>query len=667
MTDGTQGGPKGTDGIATAADQDNEPPSLEEPFTDPFASEDSILATLSHEMRTPLNTIIGFADMMEQQLLGPIGNAKYRDYDSDIVRAGRTMLDILNDLLDRARFARADGEENELRHLIELAPDLICICRDNVITMINPAGANMLGVPDANKLIGRPILDFVAADCHDMIGGDVGQLVAAKLRVPLTFTRPDEITVEAEVAALPYEDPTGDGAPAVMLMARDVTERNRALMAVAAREEHLRKVMDTVSEGIVTMDATGVIESANPAAETIFGFHPGCLVGANANTLTDGLDLDDPTTLGVFRELTGRRRDGSAFPLEIGVNLMQEGNHSVYIGAMRDITGRKQARERLEFMATRDPLTLLPNRNLFRERLAAAMRRADTEGGMIAVLMVDLDNFKNVNDVFGHLTGDRLLQTASQRLSECVRANDTVARLSGDEFNVLLDGVDGAAQVEGLAQAIIAAMAEPFRVDNSEIFISASAGVVIYPDHAASMPELVRNVDTAVHHAKRSGRAQVQFYTRHLSDEVQRRVAIAHGLRRAVAEDELTLHYQPKVDLASRRIIGCEALLRWTSAELGPVSPDEFIAIAEETAMIVPIGEWVLQTACRQAAAWRAEGLPPFHVGVNLSAHQFLHGNLADSILATLDKYGLPPDHLDLELTESMLVENPEQTIATLH
>jgi len=668
MTDGTQGGPKGTEGIITAAGAgNNEPPRSEEPFTDPFASDDSILATLSHEVRTPLNTIIGFADMMEQQLLGPIGNPRYRDYAADIVRSGRTVLDVLNDLLDRARFARTEGEDREFRHLIELAPDLICICRENLIEMINPAGANMLGIADRSKLVGRPVLDFVTDDCRDMMAGDVGRLTAAKLRVPLTFQRPDGITVEAEVAALPYQDPTDTGSPAVMLMARDVTERNRALMTMAAQEEHLRKIMDTVVEGIIAIDEAGVIESANPAADAIFERRQGNLIGVHVDDVIIGLDMSDEAGFGKPREITGRRGNGAEFPAEISISVMRDGQRRVYIGALHDITDRRRAQERLEFMATRDPLTRLPNRNLFQERLTMAIQRAEASDGMVAVLLVDLDNFKNVNDVFGHLVGDQLLCAASSRLVDSVGPEETVARLSGDEFNVLLENLDDSRSVQAVADDILRAMALPFQINGNEIYMSASLGVAVYPEDAGSMAELIRNVDTAAHHAKRAGRARVQFYTRQLSDEVLRRVAIANDLRRAVEGDELTLLYQPKVDLSEQRIVGCEALLRWTSPRLGPVSPDEFIPVAEETAMIVPIGEWVLRAACRQAAAWQRAGLPAIHVGVNLSAQQFLLGDLADGVMATLGECNLAPEFLDLELTESMLIENPEQTIATLH
>jgi diguanylate cyclase (GGDEF)-like protein/PAS domain S-box-containing protein len=642
----------------------------------------SLLKTLSHDLRTPLNTIIGFADMMEQEVLGPMNEPQYREYAGDIHEAGRAMLQIVNDLLDMGRFESFQKREKDFRHLIELAPDMICVCRNEEITMINPAGADMLGVWPAETLIGRKIADFVHQDYKEIFGNHVESLVAEKSRVPMLFQRPDGREVEVEIAALVYEDENpdaGDGRSAVMLMARDVSERNRALKTLVERENHIRKIMDTVVDGIITFDRRGIIETANPATEKIFGYHPGELINRNLRILMDmplkvdqsgyiEFGGDDPgRLLGSDYHVEGRRQDGSKFPVEVAIGMLKEGERHIYIAALRDITERKEQEERLLYLATRDPLTRMPNRRLFTERLEEAIRKADESGGKFAILFIDLDHFKNINDALGHVTGDMVLQSVGERLQNCLADGDIVAHLSGDEFPILLNGIHDRAGAEAKAQEILREIAKPFIIDGKEIYTTESVGIVIYPDSASTIGDLMRNVDTAAYRAKDKGRDTYQFYSQDLSAQVQRRMEIETGLRRALEADQLKVFYQAKVDLGTRTIIGAEGLLRWQSPELGSVSPDEFIPVAEETGLIVPIGDWVLRTACKEAAAWRKLIANPVHVGVNLSSVQFQQGDLFNKVENALAESGLPAALLDLELTESILVANPEETIQTLN
>ena len=639
----------------------------------------TLMETLSHDLRTPLNTIIGFADMIEQETLGPVNEPKYRGYVTDILSAGRSMLDIIDDLLDRKRFEGFKESEKDFRQLIELAPDLICVCQGGEIKMINPAGADMLGAWPVETLIGRNFIDFVHADYHEILSGGIEHLVAEKTRVPMQLVQPDGGSVDVEVAAIPYDEGT-TGGQAVMLMARDVSQRNRALKKAAARENHIRKIMDTVVDGIITFDRRGIIETINPAAESIFGYDPGELIGRNVRILMDEplaadhagyvedeADSERTRILGTDYQVEGRRRDGSKFPVEIAVGMLKEGLRRIYIGALRDITERKEHEERLHYLATRDPLTRMPNRRLFAERLEEAITQADESGGKFAVLFLDLDHFKNINDAMGHVTGDMVLQAVGRRLEDCVRDGDTVAHLSGDEFPIILLGIESRADAEAMAAVILKRLSDPFFVDGREIYTTGSIGIVLYPESAGDIGELMRNVDTAAHQAKKQGRDTYQFYSERLSAGVQRRLEIETGLRRALENDQLTLAYQAKVDLGTRKISGAEALLRWESPEIGTVSPDEFIPIAEETGLIVAIGHWVLQAACRDAAHWTKLIADPVQVGVNLSALQFRHGDLIASIENALGASGLPADLLDLELTESMLVENPEETIESLN
>ncbi|MEQ9554221.1 MAG: EAL domain-containing protein [Rhodospirillales bacterium] len=641
---------------------------------------ETLLETLSHDLRTPLNTIIGFADMMDQEILGPLSNPHYREYVEVISTEGRRMLDFINDLLNRKRFENMKRTEQGFRHVIELAPDLIAVCRDGAIDLINPAGADMLGVWPAVELKGRIFTDFVQADSLEHFKGGIENLTKERLRTPMVLLRADGTTLDVELAALPYEEHEDDGdGTAYIIMARDVTERNRALKAQATREEHLRKIMDTVADGIITIDETGIIETLNPTAEEIFGYKPGELVGSNVKVLMaeeDAANHDHYLArytntgvrhiIGAAREVIGRRKNGSLIPIELAVSEMRFSGRRLFIGALRDITERKENEERLRDLATRDPLTRLPNRNLFTERLEESIEQADTCGVGFAVLFLDLDNFKTINDALGHLIGDRIIQLAGQRVCGCVRGQDTVAHLSGDEFMVILEGMDDEARAAKIARDVLKSLSQPFKVDGREVFTSCSIGVVMYPKNAGSLVELMRNVDTAAHFAKKQGRANFQFYTEQLSEDARRRIEVESGLRRALENNEFELVFQPKVELETRRIMGAEALLRWDNPNLGKVSPVEFIPVAEETGLIVSIGSWVLRKACETAAAWIKDGLSDCHIAVNLSAMQFLHGDLAGEIADILDTCGLDPHLLDVELTESMLVSNAEETIRIL-
>ncbi len=639
----------------------------------------ALLETLSHDLRTPLNSIIGFADMMDQQILGAMDNPHYRTYAEDICSSGRSMLEIMNSVLERRRFQNQTSSGKDFRHIIELAPDLISVCRDGCIQMINPAGANLLDIWPIDSLVGRDFSEFVHPDYRQLMENNFEALISDQKRIPIKLRRQDGRSVDVELAALVYEDEgTEHQTTSVMLMAKDVSERVRTTRQIAAREEHLRKIMDTVVDGIITMDQTGTIETVNPATEQIFGYSSGELVGENISLLmtdtmadqqgikiTQYLSSERPDLMGQRREFEARRKDGSNFAIEIAISTLKAGRRQLYIGALRDITERKQNEAILRRMATTDPLTKMPNRALFNERLAAAVDRADRGQVDIAVLFVDLDNFKNINDALGHVTGDQIIIAAGKRLTACARPHDTVAHVGGDEFSVILDAIKGT-DIEDVAKCMLTALSQPFHVDNKEIYTSGSIGVVPYPGSAEDINELLKDVDTAVHHAKRQGRANYQFYTSELRSDVERRMDVEAGLRHALENDELELFYQAKVDLETHLVTGAEALLRWDSPALGFVSPAEFIPIAEQAGLIVTIGNWVLSKACFEAANWMAMDHPPIQVGVNLSALQFLSGDLTDNVHKCLSDSGLTPDLLDLELTESMLVENPEQTIKTL-
>jgi diguanylate cyclase (GGDEF)-like protein len=316
----------------------------------------------------------------------------------------------------------------------------------------------------------------------------------------------------------------------------------------------------------------------------------------------------------------------------------------------------ERSREQEHFIATHDLLTRLPNRQLFHERLRQALAEARRHGTQVAVFFLDLDRFKLTNDTFGHATGDRLLQAVADRLSACVRQTDVVARLGGDEFTLILTDITRGDQVTRIAAKILETMGRAFTLNGLEFFITTSIGISLYPDDGADVDALLRNADTAMYRAKARGKNNFQFYVPEMNERAAERLELERGLRTALDRDELILHYQPQVELSTGRIIGMEALLRWNHPTLGLIAPGRFIPLAEETGLIVPIGDWVLRTACAQNRAWMDLGLPPISVAVNISARQFQHHDPVRTVQSALRDSGLDASQLELELTESLLM-----------
>jgi len=643
--------------------------------------EHGILRTLSHEVRTPLNNIIGFADMMSAEILGPMAQPQYREYAEDIRKSGQSILDLLNELLESKRFEAMADDDGEHASLIDLAPDLITICRDDgIILQLNPAGCAMLSVK-TDQAIDCPLSDFMHPDFKELTQDGFESLLKEKRRTPLKLISSDGRDVEVEVAAILYEEKTDKNKHRqIMFVARDVTEKNRSIRDVTEREEFLRSIMETTVDGLITINEIGVIETANPAAERIFGFQKGAMSGVNINTLLPNPrgrgQVDAATVLkklqasvdqeNVVHDLTGLRKNGDKFPIEVSLSNFSLRNRTHFIAVLRDITERKRTDDKLKFLATHDSLTSLPNRYTFNERLKEVAELSEETGDRMAVLFIDLDNFKHINDAMGHPIGDVVLQLVAKRLETCVRSRDLVARLTGDEFTVILESVKGETEVQNVAEHMLQQLRQPFHVDGKELYTSGSIGIIVYPDNCDQIDEVLKNVYTSSHHAKKQGRDNYQFYSATLSANALRRLSLERGLRHALENNEFQLAYQAKVDLGTGRIIGAEALARWTSPDLGPVSPVEFVPVAEETGLIVPIGDWILETAMRQAAEWMDKGLTDVSVSINLSARQFQQGNLVERIAEIMEHTGLPSKNLDLELTESMLVENADETVKLL-
>ena len=444
-------------------------------------------------------------------------------------------------------------------------------------------------------------------------------------------------------------------------------------------EERLKIVIDNAGEGIITLDGKGYILSFNTAAEAIFGYPASYAIGRSVAEFLAGL----PAGVVGKSEVTGKRKGGGEFPLEVSVSEAHLQGSSQFVCILQDITERKNAEKRLNQLANYDSLTGLPNRNLFKDRLGQAIKRADRNKALVALLFLDLDRFKIINDTLGHDAGDRLLQHVAIALTHVLRKSDTivvtgaeetsrpdndstVSRLGGDEFTIILEGFGKVEFVAAIAQKIIETFAKPVYLGGHELYVSTSIGIAIYPLDDTDQENLIKNADSAMYRSKEMGRNTYQFYTKDINSTVNDRFLMESNLRHAIERNEFVLHYQPKVNIDTGKIIGAEALIRWLHPRTGIIMPSEFIPILEETGLIVTVGEWALRTACAQNKAWQNLCDPPLHIAVNLSARQFLQKNLVEMIAQILKETGLQAEYLELELTESMLMTHSDYNISVL-
>ena len=417
-------------------------------------------------------------------------------------------------------------------------------------------------------------------------------------------------------------------------------------------------------------NVTGLLEmhDRNGSSATIkeIGAHASGATIDRLESLSDKMSQSEDHLLAQRTQQSRQNAEVSSitFYIAAGFNLVML--FVIYLLAYREIRERRQAERKLRFIATHDPLTALPNRTMFSERLNQRLGAKRRQFDQHAILFIDLDRFKNINDTLGHEAGDRMLQDVAARLSHCVRQSDIVARQGGDEFVVLIEEFSDPRAISIVAEKILVEISKPLTLQGKDYHVTASIGISTYPDDGTDMQTLLKNADIAMYRAKEQGKNNYQYYSKKMNLHSVERLALESGLRQALPRNELLLHYQPKVDARNGLITGVEALLRWQHPELGLVSPAQCIPLAEETGLIVPIGEWVLRTACAQNLAWQKRGLPPLKIAVNLSARQFNEQTLASDIAKILAETGLAPHWLELEITESMVMHDPEQAVATM-
>lgn len=619
------------------------------------------------------------------------GSPVWIQLNAHVLSSGRGSMYIegfVHEVTERKRAEQRLASVNAQRKaVLDAATRVSIIATDpsGIITVFNSGAERMLGYA-AEELVGtRSLLDLhvpaevlihsygLSAEYPETVSGfNVIVRRAAAQGVEereWTYVKKsgDPITVLVSVTAIRREDASISG---FLHVGTDITERKVADAMLRSQAAAMGAAMD----GIGILDEQLEFTYANEALAHLFGFaEPESLLGRSL------CDIYEPpeqvrfiTTIvpavrqqGRWRgEAAGLRRDGTVFPQEVSLTSIGSGR---MVCVVRDITERTYAEEQIKHLAYHDALTALPNRLLFKDRLTVALSQAQRTHSRLAVLFLDLDRFKFINDSLGHNVGDHLLQAAALRVQSCVRDSDSVARLGGDEFTILLANLSRSEDAAPIAEKILDSIRQPFEIEGHEFYISTSVGISLYPEDGGDADSLIKNADTAMYQAKELGRDNFQLFNAHVNARSLQRIALEQGLRRALLNDELEVHYQPIFDFRSDCVTGMEALLRWQSPDLGSIPPSTFIPIAEATGAMVPIGSWVLKTACAQAKAWHDAGFRNLSLAVNLSMAQLQSSDLVQRVGQILEQTGLPGRMLELEITESSAMQSPESSIRTLY
>jgi diguanylate cyclase (GGDEF)-like protein/PAS domain S-box-containing protein len=573
------------------------------------------------------------------------------------------------------------ASEEQFRTIFEHAAEGIAqVGLDGKWLRVNQALCRIVGYT-RQELLHRTFQEMTHPDDLDKDLVQFGRLLAGEISsysIEKRYIRKNRTRVWADLTVSLVRD--RDGKPMYAIsMIEDITRRKQAEEAMRRAEEHFRLLVEGAEDyAIIRLDEYGNIASWNPGAEKILGYREEEIIGQHFSHLHTPEDVaqGEPQRKLSRAIRDGRaeddrwraRKDGSRFWGSSVINALydDEGNVQGFVKIMRDMSEQRLHQEKAAFLAHHDPLTGLPNRAYFSDRLHEAIVHAERDGTGVALHLLDLDRFKSVNDTLGHHVGDLLLKEVANRLRTCVRETDTVARLGGDEFTVIQTNVTREEDAAFLAEKIGDALEVPYDLEGQEVHSGTSIGVTLYARDAQDSVQLLKNADLALYRAKECGRHNYQFFTADLHAVLLNRQQMEQDLRRALTNQEFSLYYQPQIDLVTWNVCGVEALLRWRNPQLQMLTPGEFMDIAQETGLIVPIGEWVLREACRQNKAWQDAGIPFFRIGVNFSARQIHDPEFVGMIRRVLAETGLSPTCLELEINESQFMKDREATQAIL-
>ncbi|MCU7937391.1 MAG: PAS domain S-box protein, partial [Candidatus Thiodiazotropha sp. (ex Dulcina madagascariensis)] len=564
-----------------------------------------------------------------------------------------------------------------LREALEATANAIVITDTNAaIQWANPAFHQLSGYA-RDEVNGLSIDQIIEAEQQNNdIHTEIWQAMEQRTtwRGETCNTRKDGSHYQASVTLTPVSGGARDITHFIAVI-EDVTERHHQM----TRQRLYATLFENTREGVMVTDGDGIICMVNRAFSELTGYRESEVLGQTPRILQSGKH-DHHFYHKMWRglneaghwqgEIWNRRKNGEIYPelLSISAVYGDQGELRYYVGVFSDISQLKQTEAKLEYLAHHDPLTHLANRRLLMSQLEYGLKSAGRNHEMMALLVLDLDRFKDINDSYGHLVGDQLLQLVAGRLSGRLRESDLVSRLGGDEFAVLVQDLINPGDAAMLASEIIRSINEPWRLPGGlELQIGASIGISLFPDHGDSAETLLQHADTALYQAKNEGRGRFRYFSEELTQAARQRIEIHNNLRHALTENKLSVHYQPQIDFANGKIVGAEALLHWHDPQAGDIPPSRFIPVAEETGLINRIGEWVLREVCIQGKSWLESGHPPLSLAVNLSAHQLRQGDLVEMITRIVNRTGYPPGQLSLEVTESALMARETEAVATLN
>jgi len=570
----------------------------------------------------------------------------------------------------------ARAAEAALDTMMASLPDALIIADERGrVRKLNPRAEHLFGYAadevleePVDGLLSEPYARRLRERWKTYVADGSGELLSCGREV--LGRRKDGGVVPMEMSVAQLER---DGERRFVVVLHDISARKRAL----ARLDVAEKVLECTMEGVMVTDRRGTMLWVNQGFSNISGYPREEVLGQKAAMLKSGLQNAEFYHAMWARirengewqgEIWNRRKDGEAFPEWLTIKAITDPSGQVtrYVGVFSDISKHKRAEETIRTLTYYDAVTRLPNRYLLMDRLDQALERAPRSGRRLALVMIGLNRFKQINETLGHQTGDVVLRTVADRLGMSLRGHDTVARLRGDTFCCLLTDLAQDHDAHLVISRLLESFATSFEVDGHELFITAKVGISVYPVDGTDPEDLAQKAETAMNRSKELADNSYQFYTPEMHANSVERLRLETELRKAVSRDEFVVYYQPKIETATGRVVGAEALVRWRHRELGMISPADFIPIAEETGLIVPIGNWVMNHVCEQLRQWRDVGQPVVQVAVNLSAHQFRQPDLVEQVVAALETHGIPPELLELELTESAVMHHAEATIETL-